>query len=112
MSPLRAGDLRESVVIESPVEATNAYGESTLTWSPIDSRRASIRSLRTDELMSAQGPYEVATHEVEFRYVPMLSTSMRLRWVSRTPPRTLDIISATEQGNRESHRLVCKEQVE
>lgn len=109
---LRPGDLRESVVIESPSEQTNAYGESTLTWSPFANRRASVRGLRTDELMSAQGPYSVATHEVEFRYVPGLTTSMRLIWNSRTPHRTLDIVSITEQNNRESQRLVVKEQVE
>jgi head-tail adaptor len=53
----------------------------------------------------------VATHEVEFRYVPELKASMRLIWNSRTPPRTLDIISISEQNNRESQRVVCKEQV-
>lgn len=108
---LRSGDLRESVVIESPVEQTNSYGESTLTWAPLTRRRAAIRGLRTDELMRAQGPYTVATHEVEFRYVPELTTAMRLVWSSRTPARVLDIVSVTEQDNRTSHRLVCKEQV-
>lgn len=108
---LRAGDLRESITIESPVEATNAYGESTLTWSPIARRRAAIRGLQIAEVMSAQEPYTVATHEVECRYVPELKASMRLIWDSRTPSRTLDIVSITEQNNRESMRIVCKEQV-
>lgn len=108
---LRAGELRESVVIEVASEATNSYGESTLSWSPLVARRAAIRGLRVDEVMSAQEPYSVATHEVEMRYVPQLKTSMRLIWKSRTPNRTLDIISITEQGNRESQRVVCKEQV-
>ncbi len=108
---LRAGDLRESVVIQSPIETTNAYGESTISWTQLTTRRASIRNLRTDEVMSAQEPYTVATHEVEFRYLPELKTSMRFLWVSRFPTRTLDIISITEQGNRESQRIVCKEQV-
>ena len=111
MTSLRAGDLRESVVIEAPSESTNAYGESTLTWSPIANRRAAIRGLQIAEVMSAQEPYTVATHEVEFRYVPQLKASMRLIWNSRTPARTLDIVSITEQNNRESHRVVCKEQV-
>lgn len=110
--PLRAGDLRESVVIESPTEQTNAFGEATLTWAPVSQRRAAVRGLRTDELMSAQGPYSVATHEVEFRYVPGLTTAMRLVWNSRPPSRILDIVSITEQNNRESQRLVVKEQVE
>lgn len=108
---LRAGDLRESVVIEAPTEQTNAFGEATLTWAPVASRRAAIRGMRTDEVMNAQGPYTVATHEVEFRYVNGLKTGMRLIWNSRTPHRTLDILSVTESNNRESHSLVCKEQV-
>ena len=109
---LRAGDLRESVVIEAPSEQTNDFGETNLSWAPIATRRAAVRGLRTDELMSAQGPYSVATHEVEFRYVPGLTTAMRLIWNSRTPQRILDIVSITEQNNRESQRLVVKEQVE
>jgi SPP1 family predicted phage head-tail adaptor len=108
---LRAGDLRESVTIQVATEQTNDYGEATLTWSDFASRRASIRGLRVDEMMSAQGPYTVATHDVEFRYVPGLTAGMRLIWNSRTPARTLDVIQVTEGVNRESHRLVCKEQV-
>lgn len=108
---MRAGDLRESVVIEVATEATNSYGESTLSWSPLARRRAAIRGLRVDEVMSAQEPYTVATHEVEVRYVPDLKASMRLIWDSRTPSRTLDIVSITEQNNRESQKIVCKEQV-
>lgn len=109
---IRAGDLRESVVIQSPTEQTNSFGEATLTWSPLCRRRAAIRGMRADEVMSAQGPYTVATHEVECRYVPGLETGMRLVWESRTPARTLDILSVTEQNNMESHRLICKEQVQ
>lgn len=108
---MRAGDLRESVVIEVATEATNSYGESTLSWSPLTRRRAAIRGLRVDEVMSAQEPYTVATHEVEVRYVPDLKASMRLIWDSRTPSRILDIVSITEQNDRESQKIVCKEQV-
>lgn len=108
---IRAGDLRESVTVEIATEATNAYGESTMTWAPFAKRRAAIRNLRVDELMSAQGPYTVATHDVELRYVSGLNAGMRLVWDSRTPARTLDIISVSEMNNREYHKLVCKEQV-
>lgn len=108
---LRAGDLREAIVIEAPTEHTNAFGESTMTWAPIASRRASVRGMKTDELMSAQGMYTVATHEVECRYISGIDTGMRIQWVSRTPSRTLDIISITEGANRESHTIVCKEHV-
>lgn len=109
---IRAGELRESVVIESPTETTNDFGEATLTWAPLARRRASVRGMRTDELMSAQGPYTVATHEVVFRYVPGLNTGMRLVWESRSPSRVLDILSVTEENNREAQTLVCKEHPE
>jgi hypothetical protein len=62
--------------------------------------------------MSAQGPYSVATHEVQFRYVSGLSTSMRLIWVSRFPNQTLDIVSISSHNRREYQTLVVKEQVE
>lgn len=109
--PIRAGDLRESVTVQVATEQTNDYGEATLTWADFASRRAAIRGLRVDEVMSAQGPYTVATHEVEFRYVAGLQAGMRLVWNSRTPARTLDVIQITEDVNREGQRLVCKEQV-
>jgi len=108
---IRSGDLRESVRIESPTETSNDFGEATITWSEFANRRAAIRGMRTDELIDAQGPYTVATHEVEFRYLPGLKADMRLVWTSRSPARVLDIISITEQNNRESQRLICKEQV-
>jgi SPP1 family predicted phage head-tail adaptor len=109
--PIRAGDLREAVTVQVATEQTNDYGEATLTWSDFATRRAAIRGLRVDEVMSAQGPYTVATHEVEFRYVPGLQAGMRLIWRSRTPARTLDVIQITEDTSREGQRLVCKEQV-
>lgn len=109
--PIRAGDLREAVTVQVATEQTNDYGESTLTWSDMTNRRAAIRGLRVDEMMMAQMPYTVATHEVEFRYVAGLTPGMRLIWSSRTPARTLDVIQVTEDGNREAHRLICKEQV-
>lgn len=109
---LDPGQLRESVTIQSPTETQNSFGEQAIQWSDFATRRASVRGLRTDELMSAQGLYNVATHEVEMRYVPGLTPAMRLIWTSRTPSRTLDIVSVTEGGNRESHSLVVKEQVE
>jgi SPP1 family predicted phage head-tail adaptor len=109
--PIRAGDLRESVTVQVSTEQTNDYGEATLSWADFATRRAAIRSLRVDEVMSAQQPYTVATYEVEFRYVPGLKAGMRLVWNSRAPARTLDVTQITEDANREGQRLVCREQV-
>jgi SPP1 family predicted phage head-tail adaptor len=106
---IKAGDLRESVTIQAPVEQTNAYGESTITWSDFATRRASIDGMKIDEMIAAQEQQTVGTHQVRFRYVPGLKNSMRLVWTSRSPSRTLDILAVTERNNREEHQLVCKE---
>ena len=106
---LRAGDLRESVTIQAAVEQTNSYGESTITWVNFATRRAAIDGISIHEMIAAQEPQTVGTHQVRFRYVPGLKNSMRLVWSSRSPERTLDILSVSEKNNREEHQLVCKE---
>ena len=106
---IRAGDLRESVTIQSPTQATNAYGESTATWENFATRRASIEGRTYSESLSTQEISTVATHTVRFRFLPGLDAGMRIIWDSTTPSRTLDIVSVTEKNNREEHSLVCKE---
>jgi SPP1 family predicted phage head-tail adaptor len=108
---LRAGDLREAVTIEVATQATNAYGESTETWATLTTRRAAVEGLTASEAMLTQELATVATHTVRFRYVPGLTSAMRVVWTSRTPARTLDIVSITEKNNREEHSLICKERV-
>ena len=107
---LRAGDLRESVTIQMAVESVNAFGETEITWQTVANRRAAVRGLNISEVISAQEPYTLGTHEVEFRYLDILKTTMRVVWDSRVPNRTFDILGITENGNRESQTLICKEQ--
>lgn len=108
---INAGDLREAITIQAPSQQTNAYGETTATWSLFATRRAAIEGLTATEAILAQEITAMATHTVRFRYVPGLNTGMRLLWTSRTPARTLDIVSITEKNNREEHSVVCKERV-
>lgn len=108
---LKAGELREAVTIETATQQTNSYGEYTETWQPFATRRAAVEGITASEVMLTQEPATVATHTVRFRYVPGLSTKMRVVWTSRMPSRVLDIVSITERNNREEHSLVCKERV-
>lgn len=108
---LQAGKLRESVTIQRPVKTQNSYGETSITWETFANRRAAISGIVSRESVDSQQVGTVVTHDVSMRYVPGLSTEMRLVWSSRTPARYLDIVSATELNNREEHRLTCAEQV-
>lgn len=106
---IRAGDLRESVTIESSTEQTNSFGEMIVTWAPIATRRASIKGRRTDERVDSTMPYTVASHEVTFRYTPELRPDMRLIWTNNSPPRILDILAITDLSRNEGHVVTCKE---
>lgn len=106
---ISAGDLRESVVVQVPSKATNAYGETTLQWSTFASRRAAIEGRTITEIAGSEEPYTSGAYDVRFRYLPGLTSEMRLIWTSRTPNRVLDIVAVTEKGMREEHQLVCKE---
>jgi SPP1 family predicted phage head-tail adaptor len=108
---IRAGDLREAITIQVATQTTNAYGESTATWAPFATRRAAVEGLTATEEMRQEEIATMATHTVRFRYVPGLTSGMRVIWTSRTPNRTLDILSVTEKNNREEHSVVCKERL-
>jgi SPP1 family predicted phage head-tail adaptor len=108
---LRAGDLRESVTVQVATQAVNAYGESTASWSPFANRRAAIEGLTATEEMRTEEIATMATHTVRFRYVPGLTSGMRILWTSRNPNRVFDILSVTEKNNREEHSLICKERL-
>ena len=106
---ISAGDLRESVVVQVATKATNSYGETTLQWSTFANRRAAIEGRTITELANTEEQYTSGAYNVSFRYLPGLTSEMRLVWTSRSPNRVLDIVAVTEKGMREEHQLVCKE---
>jgi head-tail adaptor len=106
---LAAGDLRELVIIEVPVETRNDLGESVQTWEHFARRRASIEALSYTEQNRRQQVGGSVSHMVRMRYLEGLTGVMRLRWSTRGG-RLLYITSVVERNNREEHELMCEEQ--
>ena len=105
--PISAGKLRELLVIETPTEARNALGETTQTWSEFARRRCSVDTVSYSE-QSRRGQIGGSTsYQVNLRYLPGLTGSMRLVWPARGGL-TLYISSVVERGNREEHELTCE----
>ncbi len=105
--PLYAGKLRELLVIESATESRNALGETTQTWSEFARRRASVDTISYSE-QARRGQIGGSTsYQVNLRYLPGLTASMRLVWPARGGM-TLYISSVVEKGNREEHELTCE----
>lgn len=105
-----AGTLRESIVIERPVEVRNELGEATQEWVEFARRRASVEmSGYTESLRMAQIG-GAATWTVRLHYVTGLEAGMRVRWVSRAN-RILYISSVLEVDRMSEHSLICEERL-
>lgn len=108
MATLPAGTLRESIVVEQQSETRNALGETTISWSPFASRRASVESISYQEQERRKQIGGTGTFVVRCHYVDGITGKMRVRWASRAD-RILYIASVVERGHREEHELTCDE---
>lgn len=99
------GALRERVTVQVASGATNALGETVLTWSNSSAVWASVEGVSVREALVA-GKQEVnITHRVRLRYLPGLTQSHRFAWRGRT----LEIVSLLERSNRSEHEAICQE---
>ena len=80
---MRAGSLRETVLVEYPSETTNAYGEAIQTWVPKLQCRASITQLSSAQLVRAGKPEDSRTYRVILRWNPGVDMPIRLLWINR-----------------------------
>lgn len=103
-----AGILRESVVIESPVEIRNELGEATQEWVEFARRRASVEQNGYAESTRMNQVGGSASFTVRMRYLPGMSAAMRIRWVSRAN-RILYITSLVELDRMTEHELQAEE---
>lgn len=102
------GKLRERVRIEQASEARNSMGEVVQTWTLFAARWASVDGLSSREfLLQGQQQTEI-THRVRMRYVPGMTSSMRIVWRERV----LEMNSLLEHRNRSEHEALCTERTD
>lgn len=102
---IRPGEMRERVTVQVAARATNALGETTLTWSDSTTVWAAVSGVSSQEALQFGQQDTTITHRVRMRYVTGLSHTNRLKWRDRT----LNIVSLLEYGNRSEHVAVCEE---
>jgi len=109
---INAGQLRETVQLESPRYERNAVGEMVPVepWEVVARRRASVQAVAYSEQRQLSQVGGSASHLVWMRYFGGLTGGMRLRWVSRGD-RLLYVSSVVETGNREGLEVYAEERV-
>lgn len=104
--PMRAGQLRHRVTIQSPVQSQNETGEVELAWVDLCSLWASVEPLTGRELLRADRVESELTHRVRLRHDSRVSSRLRIVHESRT----LEIVSVANQDERnEQLEVMCRE---
>src|SRR5690348_10364992 len=80
---MRAGNLRERVRIERPIETQNAIGEPTTVWELVADVSAEVLPLSGSESYFAAQRNAKVSHLVRMRYVPGITAKMRAVYKTR-----------------------------
>ncbi len=106
---MRAGLLRNSVVIKSPSRATGADGKVTVTWTTtVATVWASIEPLTGKEFMESQQMKNTVTHRIRIRHLAGVVPTYRVEFDSRVF--NIEYVLNADERNIEME-LMCKEVV-
>ena len=98
---MRAGRLNKYIRIEHPVESQDGYGAESISWAVFLECWANVKPLSGREYYLAQQIQSEISTEFSIRYVPGITTKMRVKYDNRY----FNIISVI--GHREGG-LMCR----
>ena len=100
---MRAGTLRQRVIIQAPTMTTNERGAQTPGWADVATVWADVRTPTGRERSGDQMTVAVLSHLVTMRYRADLTAAHRLKWGERV----LALLSTPDPDNRR-RLLVCQ----
>jgi len=80
---MRSGTLRHKITFLQPSTATNAIGEGIDSWVLFNTARAQIIPINGKEYFSASQVQSQVTHKIKTRFLPGLTTDMRISFNDR-----------------------------
>src|SRR5215211_8132444 len=78
--PLIASDLRRRIRIEERTTVRDEYGGETTTWGYVADVAASIEPLTGRDYVAAQQAQSRITARIRIRYLPGITSEMRVRY--------------------------------
>lgn len=109
---MNAGKLRHRVTIEEGIVTLNDHGQEETVWQQFAPRLpACVVELSGRELWNAQQIKPDITLRVELRWLPGVTSKMRLKWHDCERERTLEIAAPpiNPDGRKREMHLLCKE---
>lgn len=95
-APIKAGDLRHRIVIESPMPESDGAGGATVTWTAVVEVWAAVWSRGVGEKFVHDRVSGSATHDIWLRFRDDVKPKMRMRFGTRT----FDILGAIDVDDR------------
>lgn len=105
---IQAGDLRERVLLQSKSVTRDAYGAEVISWADFKERWAEVTPLSGREYISMRQSQSDVTTRVRMRWLPGVSTTMRLLW--RDVPYRISEVIDVEARSEELEILCTAEQ--
>lgn len=103
---MKAGKLKQWLVIQSPVNTKNDHGEIIQTWQTYAELNGSVEPSSAREFWRANQVVADATHGVTCRFYPGVTPAMRILYGSRV----LNILSVLNDGENDAElQILCKE---
>ena len=107
---MKAGRLRERVTLERKVVTRDSYGSEVITWTFFAERWAQVTPLSGREYVSMRQAQSDITTRVSMRWLPGVSTAMRLVWRD-VPYRIVEVIDIDARGDELEINCVAEQSV-
>ena len=104
---MRAGRLRDAIVIERPPTEKDSAGEQSGDWVAVASIWGNVQQMKGDEILTSQQVFGKVTTRVDIRFFDGLDTSHRINFEGRI----LSIVAVIDpDGFKRELNLFCLEQ--
>ena len=104
---MRAGELKNRIVIQQNSPTRDAYGAAIPSWSTVDTVWGRVADLTGREFEAAQKLNAEVTSRIKIRYRSGVTPAMRATWSGHT----YDILAVIEKVQDRELWLLCKELV-
>ena len=105
---MRAGDLRNRVVIQNRTATQDTYGGEVPTWSTVATVWAAVEPMTGREFLEGRTLEATVDTRIRIRYRSGLAPDMRVTWDGHT----YDVLAVLEvKSRRREIHLMCREVV-
>jgi len=105
---MRAGKLRESIVIQSATETRNSHKDIIPAWATFHATRAAVRTIKSNQQETDAAITGEDHFEITLRFIAGVTKAMRISWTPFDNPADAMLLDITgiDYGQRRKGKLI------